>query len=122
MILALVSPMGECVRACMRMYVNACVDVIVKIYICARAGVVCMRMRVWVKEGRRSVAIGGDWWRSMAHAHLVDTTAFVDEVTGRGRLASIDVADDDEVHWGVRGERGHEMSEGNVRVLDVADL
>ena len=51
-------------------------------------------------DWRRLVAIGGDRWRSVAHAHLVDTTAFVDEVTGRGRLASIDVADNDEVHWG----------------------
>ena len=33
--------------------------------------------------------------------HLVDTTAFVDKVTGGGRLAGVDVADDDEVHWGV---------------------
>ena len=29
---------------------------------------------------------------------LVDTTALVDKVTGGGRLAGIDVADDDEVH------------------------
>lgn len=28
---------------------------------------------------------------------LVDTTAFVDEVTGGGRLAGIDVADNDDV-------------------------